>query len=269
MWTFNLLVIILGLLIGSFLNVVIYRLPRGESIVWPGSRCTNCGYDLKPRDLVPVFSYLFLRGRCRQCGERIALRYPLIEILTAVLFFLIYMQSNNLFIQGGVNENFFYTGVGLQWSWLAQILSGWLLSFVLIACALIDLDHGIIPNALTYPGLLLGLALSYFTVGITTAFLGALLFGGILLLAAVLSRGGMGGGDVKLAAVIGAFCGWQGALVAFVLSSLLGGLWAVMLLVSRRANRKTAIRFGPFLAIGGWLAYCYGPRILEIYLSWL
>lgn len=237
----------LGIITGSFLNVVIYRLPAGESVVWPGSGCTVCGHALGARDLVPVFSWLWLKGRCRYCGERISVRYPIIEILNALAFLLVYFK----------------------WGISLFNASGWLLTCILIACAAIDWDKGIIPNRITYPGIILGLSLSYLTVGLPSAFLGALLFGGIFFLAAIISRGGMGGGDVKLALLIGAFTGLQGAALAFILTSLIGGVWAVYLLLSRKAGRKTAIRFGPFLAIGGWLAFVYGTEIINFYFAWL
>lgn len=239
------LIIIIGLIIGSFLNVVIYRFPRRESVVWPGSHCPVCGQQLKTGDLLPVLSYIWLRGRCRYCGGKIGLRYPLVEILTAITFLLIYLPW------------------GLSWQGLAGIV----LTMLLIPAAFIDLDHGIIPDRLTYPGIIIGLLLSPFTAGFTSSLLGALFFGGILLLAALISRGGMGGGDIKLAAAIGAFTGWPGALLAFLLSSLLGGAWGLILLLSQKANRKTTIKFGPFLALGGWIAYVWGVQIINNYLG--
>lgn len=244
---FMFLIVLLGLIAGSFLNVVIYRLPLGESVVWPGSRCTGCGHSLGVGDLVPVLSWLWLKGRCRYCGGKISGRYPVIEMVTAVAFLLVYLKG----------DMSCYT------------VGGWILSSILIACAAIDYDEGIIPNRITYPGLILGFFISYFTVGLPSAFLGALLYGGILFSAALLSRGGMGGGDVKLALLIGAFSGFEGAVLAFILTSMMGGVGAVYLLTSSKAGRKTAVRFGPFLAAGGWLAYVYGAEIINYYLTWL
>lgn len=237
--------IIAGLIMGSFLNVVIYRLPRGESVVWPGSHCPNCGQNLKARDLIPVLSYIWQRGECRYCGARISLRYPLVELITAATFLLTY----------------------LQWSISWQGLAGIILTVLLIPAAFIDIDHGIIPDRLSITGIIIGLLLSPFTTGFTSSLSGALLFGGIFFLAALISRGGLGGGDIKLAAAIGAFTGWQGALLAFILSSLLGGIWGFILLLSKKANRKTAIKFGPFLALGGWVAYTWGTQIISLYLN--
>lgn len=243
----SVLVALLGLIAGSFLNVVIYRLPAGESVVWPGSRCAGCGHALGAFDLVPVLSWLWLKGRCRYCGERISPRYPFIELLTGLTFLFIYL----------VYDLSFFTA------------AGWILTCILLVSAFIDLDHGIIPNVITYPGIILGLLLSYYTVGVPAALLGALLFGGVLFLTAWLSRGGMGGGDVKLAFLIGAFTGWQGAVLAFILSSVGGGLWAFALLLKGRAGRKTALKFGPFLAAAGWLAFVYGSQLINSYLTWL
>lgn len=238
-------VILAALLIGSFLNVVIYRLPQGESIVWPGSHCAACGHQLQPIDLVPVFSYLGLRGRCRYCREKISRRYPLVELLTAVAFLLVFQK-------GGLSI------------WTAD---GLVLTAILIVAAFTDIDVGIIPDRLTYPAILLGLAASHYTVGILPALAGAAAFGGGFLLIAIITRGGMGGGDIKLAAVIGAFTGLKGALLAFILSSILGGLWAAGLVAAGYADRKSIIRFGPFLSVGGWLSYIYGNGIFMLYMS--
>jgi leader peptidase (prepilin peptidase)/N-methyltransferase len=239
------LIIIAGLIIGSFLNVVIYRLPRGESVVWPGSRCPDCGQNLKARDLVPVLSYILQMGECRYCGARISPRYPLVELLTAAAFISIYLQW------------------GISWEGLAGIT----LTVLLIPAAFIDLDHGIIPDRISITAILIGLLSSPVTIGFTSSLAGGLLFGGTFLLAALLSRGGMGGGDIKLAAAIVAFTGCPGALLAFILSSLLGGIWALGLLLTKNASRKTAVRFGPFLALGGWMAYTWGTQIISFYLS--
>lgn len=237
--------IIIGLITGSFLNVLIYRLPRGESVVWPGSHCPDCGQNLKAGDLIPVLSYIWQRGKCRYCGAKISLRYPLVELLTAAAFLLTYLQW------------------GISWHSLAGIL----LTFLLIPAAVIDMDHGIIPDRISITGIIIGLLLSPFTAGFTSSLLGVLIFGGTLFLAALISQGGMGGGDIKLAAAIGAFTGWPGALLAFILSSLLGATWVLILLLSKKADRKTAIKFGPFLALGGWVAFVWGTQIINFYLN--
>ncbi|MGE5455085.1 MAG: prepilin peptidase [Methylocystaceae bacterium] len=239
--------VVFSLIVGSFLNVVIYRLPERRSISYPPSHCLHCEHRLGVWDLIPVVSYLFLCGRCRYCSERISLRYPMVEGLTAITFLLVY----------------------LQYGYSLSTLAGWLLTSVLIACAFIDIDHGIIPDRITYPAFVAGLIFAWWTIGLQSSLVGAALFGGILLLAAVLSRGGMGGGDIKLAAVIGAFAGLPGAVVGLFVASVSGGLWAVVLLITGRAKRRTAIRFGPFLAIGGWVGGVYGGQLLNWYLNLL
>ncbi|MEA1962047.1 MAG: prepilin peptidase [Bacillota bacterium] len=239
------LVFIIGLFIGSFLNVVIYRVPREESIVWPGSHCTACGHGLKPLDLVPVFSYLFLRGKCHYCGEKISPRYPLVELLTGLSFYMVFLTY----------------GLSL-WT-----VGGCIFTTILIVTAFTDIDEGIIPDVITYPGVVAGLVFSFFTIGIKSSIIGMLAFAGVFFLIAVLSRGGMGGGDVKLVAVIGAFMGIKGALLVFVLSSVMGGLWAIGLLVFGNAGRKTAVRFGPFLSIAAYFILLYGESFLRFYLG--
>jgi leader peptidase (prepilin peptidase)/N-methyltransferase len=239
--------IISGLIIGSFLNVVIYRLPRRESVVGPGSRCPVCGHNLGAGDLIPVLSYIRQQGKCRYCRAGISSRYPLTEIITAAAFLSIWLQW------------------GLSWEGLAGVI----LTSLLIPAAGIDLEYGIIPDRLTIPGIIIGLLFAPLTVGFISSLAGALLFGGVLFLAALISRGGMGGGDIKLAAAIGAFTGWQGAVLAFILSSLLGGMGGLILLLSRKADRKTAVKLGPFLALGGWTAYMWGTTMIDFYLNLL
>ncbi len=239
------LVIVGGVVLGSFLNVVIYRWPRGGSVVYPPSACVHCGHRLSPLDLVPIFSFLLLKGRCRYCKNRISLRYPLVELLTGLALALVYFDHGLTLLTA----------------------AGWLFAAILLVCAFIDIDAGIIPDRLTYPGLLAGIILSFFTIGIKTSLLGASLFALVYFIAAVVSKGGMGGGDIKLAAVIGAFTGIKGALLVFMLSALLAGLWAVILVLRGKAGRKTAIRFGPFLSLAAYLVWNWGEEILSAYLS--
>lgn len=240
------IIFILGLIIGSFLNVVIYRLPAGKSVVWPGSFCPVCGEKLKAKDLVPVLSYIWLKGRCRYCGKRISPLYPAVELLTGILFLLVYIEY------------------GLS----IYTLSGWLLASFLIPAAFIDLQEGIIPDEVTYTGTAIGLILSFFTIGIKSALLGGLIFSLFYLLVAVISQGGIGGGDIKLAALIGTFVGLEGILAVFVLSSLAGGIFGLFLLLTGRGNRKTEIRFGPFLAFSACLVWLYGAKIAYLYWLW-
>lgn len=240
----NIVVIVSALLLGSFLNVVIYRLPRKESVVWPGSHCPSCEHCLKVWDLIPILSYIWLGGRCCYCNDRISPRYLLVEILTTITFLLVYLKMD-LLVETGV---------------------GWIFTAILIITAFIDIDEGIIPDIITYPGIIIGLFLSPYTIGIKSSALGAIIFSGIFLSTAILSRGGMGGGDIKLAGVIGTFIGFGGSMMTLIIASLTGGLWAAILLWQGKADRKTAIRFGPFLSVAAWLVWLYGTEILDFYL---
>jgi len=231
----------MGLIIGSFLNVIIYRIPGGELVVWPGSYCVACGRRLKALDLIPVLSYILLRGRCRYCSERISIRYPLVEILTAVLFLLVYCN----------------------FGWTVHSLVGVIFTSVLIVVSFTDIEKGIIPDSITYPAVITGLCLSIFTIGPKDSIVAMLVFGGMFLLIAIVS----GGGDIKLAMVIGAFVGLQGIFLVFIISSLLGGLWVILLLMQGKAERNTALKFGPFLAVAGWSAWMYNPVIMAFYLG--
>ena len=213
-------------------------------MVWPGSHCGSCGHALRPFDLIPVLSYLFLRGKCRYCGKPISFRYPLVELLTGFSFMLVY----------------------LKYGYTVWTVAGCIFAAMLIVVSFTDIDEGIIPNVITYPGMLIGLALAFFTIGIKSAVIAMLGFGLFFLLIVILSRGGMGGGDVKLVALIGAFVGPLNSLLVFILSSLAGGLWAIALLLFKGAGRKTEVRFGPFLALAGFIAFLYGTELLDIYL---
>lgn len=242
---FDFLVIVTGLLTGSFANVLIHRLPKGESVVWPGSHCPNCKKRLRAPDLIPVLSFLFLKGRCRYCRAAISPQYPLVEVLSGAGYWLVYRHY----------------GLSLE------ALAGCILVTILLCAAFADLQTGLIPDRLTYPGILTGLILAWFTIGVKNSLLGALGFALFFFVIAIASKGGMGGGDIKLAGVIGTFLGWQGALVTFVLASVLGGLAAGCLLVSGKADRKSAIRFGPYLALGAFIALIWGRQIIAFYLE--
>ena len=234
-----------GLIFGSFTNVIIARIPHGESVVTPSSHCPRCGHRLGVLDLVPVLSWLFLKGKCRYCQEAISIRYPAVELLTAALFM----------------------GVFLRWGISAYTLAGWALTVILVSSAFIDLDEGIIPDVITIPGVVLGLVVSFVTIGFFPALWGALAFGGVLFLVAVISKGGMGGGDIKLAAVIGAFTGIPGAIITLLLSSFLGAVFGITLMLMGRAGRKTPVKFGPFLAIGAYTAYLFSNQIAAWYMG--
>lgn len=237
------LVAIFALLIGSFLNVMIFRLPRHESIIAPRSYCPQCGQRLRVFDLIPLLSYIGLKGKCRYCRESIKLQYPVVEVLTMLLFILIYYK----------------------WGWSFRLVEGCIFAALLLTASFTDLNEGIIPDRLTYPGIISGCILAWFSIGPGNAILGAMVFGGMLFLISTLSHGGMGGGDIKLAALIGAFTGWQGALMVFVLSSILAAIWVLPLCLQGKANRQTRIKFGPFLAATAWAVWMYGTEILLFY----
>jgi len=237
---------VLGAIAGSFLNVVTYRLPRHESLIAPASHCPKCGTPVKPYDNIPILSWLLLRGRCRSCSEPISPRYPVVEALTAALC----------------------VGAVLAYGSAAEIALSVALILVVVPAALIDLEYRIIPNRLTALGavlaLVIGVALD--PAGEPERLLAGVAAGGFLLLAALAYPGGMGMGDVKLAAVMGLFLGW--AVAPAILIALLAGVLVGALVIARkgaREGRKTAVPFGPFLALGALVAVFAGQRIVEGY----
>jgi len=249
---------ILGSILGSFLNVCIYRLPKEESIVYPGSHCTSCKRSINFYHNIPILSYIFLKGRCSYCNSKIPFIYPAVETLTGLLFV----------------ATLWRFGLGLDTLFYLVFICG------LIVIAFVDLKHMIIPNVITYPGILLGILYnvlktdwqnslelaSNFSFGILNFFellneipildslFGVILGGGILLLIAysyeiIKKRQGMGMGDVKLLALIGAFLGWQGVFFVIFLSSILGSIVGLSIIIARRGDLKYALPFGPFLSI--------------------
>jgi leader peptidase (prepilin peptidase)/N-methyltransferase len=238
---------LLGACIGSFLNVCVFRLPRSESIVFPASHCLNCNNKLKAYDNIPVLSFLLLRGKCRSCQTKISWQYPLVELATGILFALAAARF------------------GLSWDTLIALI----LISVSIVVSLIDLKIQIIPNTISLPGIVLGLAASLVPaspVHFLNALIGALLGGGIFYLVAVVSKGGMGGGDIKLIAMFGAFLGWQKCLLTIFAGVLLGSVVGIVLILLKRKGRKDPIPFGPFLCIGALVSLFYGQTIIRWYL---
>ncbi len=246
MYWADIFVLILGACIGSFLNVCIYRIPRRESVAGKPSHCRSCGRRIKARDLVPVLSFLLLRGRCRHCGGKISLQYPLVELCTAALFLAAYRY----------------------WGWQWQTVSMWIFFAVLVTAAVIDLQHTIIPGEILVAGCALGLPVIFFISlsKLTGGILGFFAAGLLLLVIALVSKGGMGGGDIKLGAVMGLFLGWQGVIVALFIAFLVSGLAAIVLLATGRKGRKDAVPFGPYLALGGITAAFYADWIINWYL---
>jgi leader peptidase (prepilin peptidase)/N-methyltransferase len=241
-------VVTFGLIIGSFLNVVIARLPERRSLWMPGSTCPGCGNAIAWHDNIPLVSFVMLRGRCRACATPIPWRYPIVEASTAVLFAIAWLIFGND---------------------LPQFVVAVVFLAALVAITVIDLRHQIIPDAITLPGVVAGIVASVATDRISwiQSVVGILLGGGLFVAVILLSRGGMGGGDLKLGAMLGAFLGWQALLVALFVAVMLGGVSAVALLVAGRVARKDAIPFGPFLAIGGAVALFWGDAILAWYLG--
>jgi len=238
---------VLGFCIGSFLNVVIYRLPRGESIVTGRSHCPNCARVIAWYDLVPLLSYLVLGGRCRSCRVAISGRYPLVESLTGVLFLILYLHF------------------GLR----IVLVKSLFLTSLLVAVSFIDIDHFFIPNRLVLAGVVCGVVFSLFVpdVSLWSALLGAASTAGFLLLVALLSRGGMGMGDIKLGLVTGLFLGWPLGLTGLLIGVCLGGFLGIVLLASKIKSRKDLIPFGPFIALGTLIAMLWGAQILHLVLG--
>jgi len=248
-----------GLCIGSFLNVLIYRLPKSQSIVSPGSRCPTCGTPIHGYDNIPLISYALLAGTCRHCRAPISVRYPLVEGLTGALFALSYAQVNPARFYSS------YTGV------LVLIHHLTFVSF-LIPILFIDLDHQIIPNELSYPLLAGGVVFGLLLRAPFPVLLGAGMGAGLFLLIVGLSwlflrQMGMGMGDVKLAAAMGAFLGWKLALLAFFVSFLLGAVIAAVLLALKLRGRRDRIPFGPFLVAAGLISLFLGNRLIQFYLG--
>jgi leader peptidase (prepilin peptidase) / N-methyltransferase len=244
-----LIIFAFGSIIGSFCNVVIYRLPQEKSIVTPGSQCRSCGNSIRPWDNIPMLSYFLLMGRCRRCRERISARYPTVEFISGMLFVGLYFKF----------------GFSILFAVYALMAS------TLLVIALIDFDHKIIPNIITLPGMAIGLGLSIWVLPITLlASLLGILVGGILFyLIALVSKGGMGGGDIKLIAMIGAFLGWQGALFTIFSGALLGSLVGVTLMLLGKKGRKDKVPFGPFLSCGAILFMLSGDNLVQWYLNLL
>ncbi|MDI6637541.1 MAG: A24 family peptidase [Bacillota bacterium] len=239
----------MGATTGSFLGVCIQRLPCAESAVWPWSHCPKCGTTLGPLELVPVLSYILLRGRCRHCGERISLFYPAIEVGVGLIFLLIVV------------------GRGVAIGTLNYLV---LASLVVVAAG-IDLNHGVIPDRLTLPWMAVGVAAGalWGLHEVAIRAIGLVVCGGLVFLIALLSRGGMGGGDVKLMALVGSFLGPWAGLASFMIACFIGAAVGVGLIVAGLKKRKDEIPFGPFIAAGTIIVCISGTWVLRLVFPWL
>jgi len=247
-----LFVFLLGCCVGSFLNVCIYRLPQDLSIVAPRSYCPQCRAPIHGYDNIPLVSYLLLRGKCRNCGTRITWRYPLVEALSGGF-------AVALFVKYGLGFSFF--------SYSA-------FTAALLVITFIDLDHRIIPDLISLPGIGIGFLLSFFepSLSVKDSLIGLVAGGGSLYLVAVAyealtKREGMGGGDVKLLAMIGAWLGWKAVLFTLFFASLSGTVIGGGAMLAQKQGRHSAIPFGPFLAFGALAYLFFGPQLIDWYLN--
>ena len=243
------LVVIFGLVIGSFLNVCICRIANEESIAFPPSHCTNCGYELKAKDLIPVLSYIFLGGECRSCKEKISIQYPIVEILNAILYIAIY----------------------LKFGFTLNLFKFCLFASLLIVIGFIDFKTKYVYNSTVVFGVVSGILFAVLewmeTKSIPWNYIaGAFIGFGIIYLIVILTRG-MGEGDIDIALICGLFLGIKGILVTLFLAIILGGIVATIILIFKLKERKAEIAFGPYLAIGGIIACLYGSRLIDIYLG--
>jgi len=245
---------LLGLAVGSFLNVCIDRLPQNKSIAFPPSHCEACQQKLAARDLIPVFSYLRLRGRCRYCQASIPRRLFWVELATGVVFAL------------------------LAWHYGLSPALGIMIFYacLFIVIFVIDLDHGLILNKVVYPSMIVALLLAllpqpwltqWIVTGIANAALGGAIGFGIFLLIAIISRGGMGWGDVKLVALIGLATGFPLVFLSIIMGAILGGIVAVAMVIAKKRKRRETIPFGPFLAVAAMITLLWGSYIMNWYLG--
>lgn len=249
---FPLFSFLIGMVVGSFLNVCICRMPKNESVVSPPSHCPNCSYQIRWYDNIPVLSYLFLRGRCRGCGMHISLQYPLVELINGILTLLLYLRF----------------GPTVAFAVLFLFCSS------LVVITFIDIEHQIIPDEISLSGVVIGFILSFFIKGHswTNSLFGILLGGGSLLLVAygyqlLTGKDGMGGGDIKLLAMMGAFLGWKAIPFIIFASSLVGSIVGVSIMLLQKKNSKLAIPFGPYLAFGAILYIFYGRPLISWYMG--
>jgi len=248
------LIFLFGLCIGSFLNVCIYRIPESKSIVRPRSMCPNCGTLIRFYDNIPILSYLILKGKCRHCDASISFRYPVIEFLSGL----------------------FAVGVSLKYGITLEAAIYYVFVATLLVITFIDIDHRIIPDVITLPGIPIFFAASFAVPQITfvESLIGILVGGGSLFLVAWLyhlltKKEGMGGGDIKLLGMMGAIIGWKGVLFTIFVASAIGTVSGLLIMLKTRKTMKLAVPFGPFLAIGGIVYILFGPLLISWYFNLL
>lgn len=235
---------ILGLMVGSFLNCVIYRLEQGKSFLKGRSFCPNCKHQLSWQDLIPIFSFIILRGHCRYCQKKISIQYPLVEFFTGIIFVLIYLLRSDLLGRSDL------------------LIFNFVVSCFFIIIFVYDLKHYIIPDKVVFPAI--GIALIFNFLNILSA-VGA---AGFFFLIVLISRGkGMGIGDIKLAFLMGLFLGWPNIIVALFLAIFLGAIMGIGLIISGKKTLKSEVPFGPFLTIGVFLALFWGEKIINFYFN--
>lgn len=245
-----------GLTLGSFLNVCIYRIPENKSIISPPSSCPSCGNKIRFYDNIPVISYIILLGRCRHCKESISIGYPLIEVITCLLSIALITRYNL------INNN------------LSQYFIFLIFTSALIVISFIDLRHQIIPDVISIPGIVAGLIISFFSTHITwyDSMIGIIGGGGVLYLFAVIfeflaKKEGMGGGDIKLLAMMGAWMGWKSIIFIILVASLIGSILGTIALLVSKKGLRARIPFGPFLALGALIYLFFGKEIITWYLN--
>jgi len=248
----DVLIFILGLIVGSFNNVCIYRIPRNESIIYPASHCPKCRSNISRQDNIPLLSYILLKGRCRNCKSKISIQYPVVELLTGLIYLIIYLTY------------------GLSIQSLIYII----LSSALIIIAFIDLNEQIVPDVISLPGIVIGFIISFFVsyISFINSALGVFVGGGIILIiglagSVIFKKEAMGGGDVKLAAMIGAFLGWRYIIISLFLGFFLGALAGIFLIMSKIKSRKDMIPFGPFIVLGSFITLLWGEQIISWYIG--
>jgi len=246
------LIFVLGLIVGSFNNVCIYRIPRNESIIYPASRCPKCRSSIKPIDNIPLLSYILLKGKCRNCGSKISIQYPVVEFITGII----------------------YTFIFLIYGLTLQSLIYIILSSALIIIAFIDLNRQIVPDMISLPGIAIGLILSFFVpyISFINSVLGVVVGGGIIFIiglagSVIFKKEAMGGGDVKLAAMIGAFLGWKYTIISLFLGFFLGALVGIFLILSKIKSKEDMVPFGPFIASGSFITFLWGEKIFSWYVG--